>query len=161
MDNYDTPLHVAVMKNSLEITKLLVGNGADPNIRDKLGRTPLHMAILKTQLHKILEIVKLLIDNGAKSDIPNKTGDTPYDLARKTGEPKLIALFEQQKKKKISIKGKKCSTKSKLAKSVQHVCNPLTGTWIKKGGPTYNKLLKQWNHTELADYSKYILSITK
>ena len=39
-----TALHIAVMSQSTEILKLLLGLGADANIRDKRGRTPIMSA---------------------------------------------------------------------------------------------------------------------
>ena len=38
------PLHCSVMIKSLDTCKLLVGAGADPMAKDKLGRTPFHLA---------------------------------------------------------------------------------------------------------------------
>lgn len=38
---------------------------------------------------------------------------------------------------------KRCSQKSHLAKSTNHICNPVSGKWILIGGPTYNTLVSQ------------------
>lgn len=44
--DYDkrTPLHVAVSQNHLEIVQFLLDNGANPNVYDRWGATPLNDA---------------------------------------------------------------------------------------------------------------------
>ena len=37
-------LHIAVLKNQTEAVALLLQNGADPNLTDALGNTPIHLA---------------------------------------------------------------------------------------------------------------------
>jgi ankyrin repeat protein len=54
----------------IEITKLLLRAGADPNITDMDGNSPLHMA-------NSAELVQLLIKAGAKIDARNRKGETP------------------------------------------------------------------------------------
>ena len=51
-------LHVAVMKDNILVTQLLIENGSDVNARDQNGITPLHLT-------NKLEIAKLLLENGA------------------------------------------------------------------------------------------------
>lgn len=58
--------------------------------------------------------------------------------------------------KNIFVTGVKCSAKSKFAKDPEYVCNPATGSWIKKGGPTYNKLLKNYSLQDLDDFKQLI-----
>jgi len=41
----DTPLHIAVAVGSYEIVMCLLGWGADPNVVNKRGRTPVMSAI--------------------------------------------------------------------------------------------------------------------
>ncbi|WP_342255471.1 ankyrin repeat domain-containing protein [Spiroplasma endosymbiont of Poecilobothrus nobilitatus] len=63
--------------NNLEITKLLIDNGADVNLQDENGTTPIYYAISTDNI----EIVKLLIDNGADVKNINKNGLTPLYYA--------------------------------------------------------------------------------
>ena len=60
-----------------KITHLLLSSGADPNVRNWLGETPL-MVSAKLGFKRGLE---LLLANGANPKAINKNGDTPPDLA--------------------------------------------------------------------------------
>ena len=71
-------LHWATNINNLEITKMLVGAGADVNASNEGGCTPLHY----TTLYNSIKSSKLLIKSGAKLDIKDENGKLPYDLAR-------------------------------------------------------------------------------
>ena len=65
--DYLTPLLAATLKSSVSLVRLLLSRGADPNITDKMQRTPLYIAC---QLEHC-EISSLLIYNeGIKTD-PN------------------------------------------------------------------------------------------
>nr|WP_253309278.1 ankyrin repeat domain-containing protein [Rickettsia endosymbiont of Ceutorhynchus assimilis] len=99
-----TPLHVAVQGNKPSTVKLLLGRGADIEVKDTYGQTPLDLATQKgyTDIVKILEQEQLgkelftavreydfsrvekLISRGANIDNKNKNGKTPLDIAINT-----------------------------------------------------------------------------
>ena len=97
--NQDTPLRIAIIKrnmkkncdkNYLNIIKLLLNYGANPNIKSKiLGSTPLLLAIYK----KDYELVLLLIQNGANINLPNKLYNYPLISAAKYGSLKIVKLL--------------------------------------------------------------------
>ena len=64
----ETPLHSAAMLGNLSEVKLLIGNGADPNKPDGLGRPPLKWA----KMWSNEEVVRMLIENGADNIMVDK-----------------------------------------------------------------------------------------
>lgn len=69
-----TPLMYAVQLENLKICKILLLNGADPDLKDYIHGTPALMAAVNVEN---LEISELLIRKGANPDIQNKKGATP------------------------------------------------------------------------------------
>lgn len=74
-----TPLHLATRYGNTIIIDRLLDKGADINVRDVLGNTPLFGAINRRS--NSFNTTKLLIDRGAKVNIANKAGQTPLMLA--------------------------------------------------------------------------------
>jgi len=58
-----TPLHIASHYGHVEVVRLLLGHGADPNVCDDDGRTPSDIA----SRNGWLGIVQLLSEYGTKS----------------------------------------------------------------------------------------------
>lgn len=63
-----------------EVIKHLIKNGANPNVRDSDGATPLFRAMQPTDEH--YEVVKLLLKYGADPNIPYSTGELPINRAK-------------------------------------------------------------------------------
>lgn len=72
-----TPLHAA---EDPAHVRVLLEAGADPNAQDRLGRTPLHMAVMFASA----ETVTLLMDAGADPELPDLNGQDAlvYTLMR-------------------------------------------------------------------------------
>ena len=66
--------------NSKNNIQLLLDNGANPNIKDKLGYT----ALMYASIHNN-QVVELLLDNGANINIQNNDGETALMIAACTG----------------------------------------------------------------------------
>eukprot|EP00051_Salpingoeca_urceolata_P029182 m.489168 g.489168 ORF g.489168 m.489168 type:complete len:444 (+) comp26460_c0_seq1:105-1436(+) len=82
-----SPLHVAV-DGSPEMCKALLANGADPNLVDAQGDTPLHRAAAYGQA----AIVPLLVKAGGDPERRNLQGQSCVDLA--AGSAGMIALLK-------------------------------------------------------------------
>ena len=66
-----TLLMNALTSRNIECAKVLIANGADPNVRDELGNTPLHLAARCGT-----EIVSALLAAGADPSATNRRGAT-------------------------------------------------------------------------------------
>ena len=84
-----TPLHWVAQRGLTAGVLYLLENGADPNITDDKGRTPMHIiaqkGIGKNQM-------QLLIEHGGDANIRDADGKTPLDYARKS-KRKSVANF--------------------------------------------------------------------
>jgi len=85
----DTPLHLAVRKNHLEIIHFLIKKGADLNLANNIGKSPLHLAAGLGSL----ELTKILIGAGATLDIRDLSGQSPFHLATWGQHFKTIAYL--------------------------------------------------------------------
>lgn len=84
-----TPLHNAVMSDSLDATFKLIEKGAKINAVDLNGWTPLHYAASNSDT----QFAKLLIEKGAKINAADLNDRTPLFAAAMSGEEELVNLL--------------------------------------------------------------------
>jgi ankyrin repeat protein len=120
-ENGDSMLHVVARQGDLSMAKMLIAAGADVNIRNPTGATPLHYAAAgRTELASLLltggadvsaranngdtplhdaalrgnrEMVELLLAHGADASVKNSRGRTPRDEAVRRGHADLVPLL--------------------------------------------------------------------
>lgn len=85
----ETALHAVVQRRDLTWVRFLLQRGANPNIADKNGTTPLQIA---AQLG-FIEGVEQLIKRGADVDVSDTTGETPLISAVHRRDLKLVELL--------------------------------------------------------------------
>lgn len=88
-----TMLGRAVLNNEVEMARALIARGADVNVVDKQGMTPLLWAANVD--FGDAEMVTLLLQAGARPDARTKDGLTPLELAKKWGHVNLIPALER------------------------------------------------------------------
>lgn len=88
----ETALHLVVARRDITWMSFLLGKGANPNLADRKGETPL---LLATQL-RFIEGVKLLLDTGATVDKPNDNGETALIRAVQLRDLAMVRLLVAQ-----------------------------------------------------------------
>jgi RNA polymerase sigma factor (sigma-70 family) len=86
-----TPLHVAVALEQIEMMRLLLDAGADPNSEERDGATPLHYAAKTGNT----DVAALLLSRGARRDIRDRAHHaTAAGWAEFFGQPVLAKLLQ-------------------------------------------------------------------
>jgi ankyrin repeat protein len=87
------PLHSAAahrdQDGSLALVRLLLDGGADPNVAQAGGWTPLHQAAA----HGRKEVAEALVAHGASLTAKSDDGRTPLEMARVKGHTQMEALL--------------------------------------------------------------------
>ncbi|XP_076349237.1 tRNA endonuclease ANKZF1-like isoform X2 [Tachypleus tridentatus] len=98
-DTGSTLLHVAAKEGQREVVRLLMENGADPNTKDKFGKTPYLMAKDKETRNEFRRFMGNFPDkyNYDKSQIPSP-------LYEEIEREKLVKLTEKKKEKRKARK---------------------------------------------------------
>ncbi|HJT86409.1 MAG TPA: ankyrin repeat domain-containing protein [Bryobacteraceae bacterium] len=86
----DTALHWAVWRENVELTGLLLHAGANPNVVNRTGSSPMSLASGSGNA----AILELLLKAGVDPNAPlSKYGDTPLMLAARTGKADAVRLL--------------------------------------------------------------------
>lgn len=89
----ETGLHFVVARRDTSWIRFLTQRGANPNIRDKKGITPIQIAV---RLNHV-EGVEALIKAGADVDVTDSSGETPLIAAVHARNIELIRILLAQK----------------------------------------------------------------
>lgn len=82
-DNGWTLLHFAAQGRHIDIARLLLRSGANPNLVDAHGNGPLWTAIMNARGGT--ELIAMLVQAGADTDRRNARGKSPRDMANTIG----------------------------------------------------------------------------
>lgn len=78
-------------KNFIDLMEYMLANGADPNIKNDCGNTPLHFL---TNYNNCTKVAKILLKYGANPNIKNNNAESPKDICILRGDRLyLIDLF--------------------------------------------------------------------
>ncbi|XP_023319360.1 ankyrin-1-like [Trichogramma pretiosum] len=81
----NTPLHLALKYDNIDVAELLLRNGANPNLANEEGLTPLHHICQRSRIFYCIEIKFLSINDELNQqvhiDARDKSGNTPLHLA--------------------------------------------------------------------------------
>jgi ankyrin repeat protein len=94
------PIQSAAAAGHEKIVRMLLQLGADPNIREGNGYTPLHAAAQ----NKDIDMIHTLIYGGADLTLVGKDGKTPLDIAVEAGDKETIALLAEGITKRLKPK---------------------------------------------------------
>ncbi|XP_058496044.1 cyclin-dependent kinase 4 inhibitor D [Solea solea] len=83
-----TALQVMMMGNS-KIARLLLENGAQPNIQDRHGIAPVHDAARTG----FLDTLEVLVEHGASVNIPDQSGALPIHIAIREGHRDVVEFL--------------------------------------------------------------------
>ena len=87
--NGDTALHIVTRKRELDWVGFLLSRGADPNMGDTNGDTPLIVAAGIG----FEEAASQMLRRGAKVDATNRRGETALTVAVQQRQPRLVELL--------------------------------------------------------------------
>ncbi|MCP5395995.1 MAG: ankyrin repeat domain-containing protein [Sphingomonadaceae bacterium] len=85
----ETALHIVTARRDVIWIQFLSQKGANPNIADKKGVTPLMLAVSLG----FVEGVEALIDAGARTDVANDAGETPLIAAVHRRDVAMVRLL--------------------------------------------------------------------
>ena len=106
----NTLLMLASYNGQLEMTRVLLENGGDPQIANDMGQIPLAGAAFKGNT----EMAKLLIEHGADVNAQMPDGKTPLMFAAMFNRLEIIDLF-LEKGADVSLKSMDGSTAQTIA----------------------------------------------
>ena len=86
-----TPLHLAIDRNLLEDVRKLCDFGADPELTDASGTSPLQIALVSGNLEMLRELIPRL--SVGRIDKPSWSGSTALSQAVALGQSKVAALL--------------------------------------------------------------------
>ena len=112
-----SPLRIAAERGDINVVTFLIENGADVNVTDANGNTPLIFIINKTGN---LGITRRLLEKGAAVNLQNRSGETALMYAAWRGHASIVRLLLENRAD-VTLKNRQGSTALTLAESKGHL----------------------------------------
>jgi ankyrin repeat protein len=94
------PIQSATAAGHEKIVQRLLELGADPNVREGNGYTPLHAAAQ----NKDVDMIRLLLYGGADLTLKGNDGKTPLDIALEAGDKETVTVLTEGITKRLKPK---------------------------------------------------------
>ena len=123
------PIHLATVNGNIAIIKLLIENGANPNVQDSEGNTPLMKSIECGHEH----LVKYFLTNEANPNLSDVDNNTALHLAIITESLIAVDALLSSKKCDLSLRNNKDETCLHLAVRSPLISTAIFETMVKNG----------------------------
>jgi hypothetical protein len=94
-ENAQSPLYAAIYRD-IEIVRMLLAAGADPNFISRLAGIGFPLLITAVDQNK-LEVVRALVAAGADVNVRDADGDTALAVAHRHDSPEMVSILENAK----------------------------------------------------------------
>jgi ankyrin repeat protein len=86
-------LHTAAQEGHIDVVHRLLSHGANTELQDVYGNTPLWTAVFNARGN--YKLVKLLIESGANPGSKNKVGKSPLKFAQQLKDEVLVRMLKK------------------------------------------------------------------
>lgn len=94
-DDYNTPIHLAVILNNFQTLTELIKCGCNVNVTGEFEQTPLHLAVV----YERYDIIGLLVQSGADINMVDEKNLKPIDYALDEKNDKIISILTKEEHK--------------------------------------------------------------
>ena len=149
-------MHISLQNKCYKISKYLIENGANLQLKDNNNNTPLHIAV-KNGNHNL---IKLIMKYNPKTNILNNDKETPLDIALKRKDKILINILNQ-KENNIKINNIQKIINNQKKKDYFYIGNKVEKSYKSKNNSnsTNNLSLDTKNETDNQSSNIYIKKI--